>query len=234
VPPGDPKRFRPRLLIVVAVVVLVMLAGLWFAPPASLDSEQWANVLQALCVLALASTAVAASGQRLALYARDLAVWLGVGLVLIVGYSYRIELTALRDRVVGELLPGHVRSIGAGAFSVARAADGQFHLDATVNGQPVHFVVDTGASGIALSRADAVRLGFDPARLDYSERFRTANGDSRGAPVRLDSLTLGEIRFSDVPASVAGGDLDESLLGMALLERFARIEISGDTLTIAP
>ncbi|WP_282601733.1 TIGR02281 family clan AA aspartic protease [Paracoccus sp. PARArs4] len=115
----------------------------------------------------------------------------------------------------------------------ARAGpNGHFHLTADVNGQPVRFIVDTGATGIALTREDAARLGLDPDSLRFDGQAMTANGDVPTARVRLDRFTLGGIEDRAVPATVVGGDLGASLLGMSYLRRFARVSFEGERLIL--
>jgi aspartyl protease family protein len=100
-------------------------------------------------------------------------------------------------------------------------ADGR-HL----NGVPVRFVVDTGATDMVLSAADATRIGLDPARLIYSGRAMTANGMVETAPVRIATVAIGPILDQGLRAVVNRGDLSESLLGMSYLRRFSRLEIT--------
>src|SRR5258706_14014106 len=100
------------------------------------------------------------------------------------------------------------------------------------NGTAVLSLADPGPSGVCLTREDPPRLGFTPDRLSFTQSFDTANGRTRGAPVRLQQIRIGPIAFTDVPASVAEGDLRQSLLGMRLLERLSSIEIRTDTLVI--
>jgi aspartyl protease family protein len=101
-----------------------------------------------------------------------------------------------------------------------------------VNGTPVEFVVDTGATGVVLSQRDADRVGLDAANLVYLGRAMTANGEVRTAPVRLDSMALGGIVDRNIPAWVNEGALDTSLLGMTYLQRWTRIEIAQDELIL--
>ncbi|EAR49615.1 hypothetical protein OG2516_04833 [Oceanicola granulosus HTCC2516] len=115
---------------------------------------------------------------------------------------------------------------------VPRGIDGHYALTLQVNGVPVDFVVDTGATEIVLSREDARRVGIDPDGLDYIGSARTANGLVGTAVVYLDSVQLGPIRDSDVRAVVNEGALFGSLLGMGYLGRFERIEISGNRLVL--
>lgn len=118
------------------------------------------------------------------------------------------------------------------AVSVPRGSDGHFHLVLSVNDTPVSFIVDTGASDIVLSRRDAARVGLDPESLIYSGIAQTANGDVRTASVWLDRVELGTHVDTRFRAVVTEGDLDVSLLGMAYLGLFDRIEIAGDELLL--
>ena len=117
-------------------------------------------------------------------------------------------------------------------IELPRAPDGHYYLTAQVEGTPVRFVVDTGASQIVLSRNDAKRAGIDTGDLVYTGRARTANGTVRTAPVRLDRLAIGPIEDRDVRAVVNEGAMDGSLLGMEYLRRFSSVEIADDRLVL--
>ncbi|MFZ5709141.1 MAG: retropepsin-like aspartic protease family protein [Pseudomonadota bacterium] len=119
-----------------------------------------------------------------------------------------------------------------GSVEVPKAPDGHFYVSVLVNGKPIRFVIDTGATEVVLTRADAARLGFDPATLAYSDRAGTANGVVLTAPVTLGTVEFAGFRDEAVPAFVNSGALDTSLLGMGYLSRF-RITLAGDTLTLA-
>ncbi|WP_338065773.1 retropepsin-like aspartic protease family protein [Oceaniglobus ichthyenteri] len=117
-------------------------------------------------------------------------------------------------------------------IEVPRGIDGHYHLSLAINGAPIRFVVDTGASDIVLSQQDAKAAGIDPTRLAYLGRAQTANGTVPIAQVTLDSVTLGGFVDRNVGASVNGGEMFGSLLGMRYLERYGRIEISGGRLIL--
>ncbi|SHJ21463.1 retropepsin-like aspartic protease family protein [Wenxinia saemankumensis] len=119
-----------------------------------------------------------------------------------------------------------------GRIEVPLGPDGHYHLTAEVNGTPVKFIVDTGASDIVLSAADAERAGVDLAGLTYWGQAQTANGVVRTAPVQLDSVRLGPVSDTGVRAVVNEGAFDYSLLGMSYLARFARIEIADNRLVL--
>lgn len=121
---------------------------------------------------------------------------------------------------------------GGGPITVTRAADGHYHLTLGVNGTPVDFLIDTGATDLVLSVQDADRVGFDHTQLAFDGRARTANGVVQTASVTLDRVQLGDQVDRSVPAQVSGGAMPGSLLGMRYLSRFATIEIAGDTMTL--
>ncbi|MDF0600048.1 TIGR02281 family clan AA aspartic protease [Psychromarinibacter sp. C21-152] len=119
-----------------------------------------------------------------------------------------------------------------GRIEVPQAHDGHFYMTAQVNGKPVMFVVDTGATDIVLTRQDARMVGIDPERLVYSGRAGTANGVVDTARTTVDEFAVGPLVDRDVAVWVNRGEMNTSLLGMAYLRRFERIEISDGTLVL--
>lgn len=121
-----------------------------------------------------------------------------------------------------------------GAASIAKSADGHFWAEADVNGRRVRFLVDTGASAVALTLEDARRLGLDPTTLNYEYSVQTASGQARAARVKLDSIAIAGARVDDVEAFVIEDGLESSLLGMTYLGRLSRFEASRTALILRP
>ncbi|SNT74374.1 retropepsin-like aspartic protease family protein [Paracoccus seriniphilus] len=119
-----------------------------------------------------------------------------------------------------------------GRIEIPASRDGHFHLTAQLNGVPVRFIVDTGASSIALGPEDARRIGIDTGDLAYIGTAMTANGQVKTAPVTIDELAIGDILDRNVRAWVIDGDLDGSLLGMSYLRTFARVSFESDLLIL--
>ncbi|WP_114953534.1 retropepsin-like aspartic protease family protein [Sphingosinicella terrae] len=115
------------------------------------------------------------------------------------------------------------------AHSLERDGDGHFYVQARVNGAPVRFIVDTGASLVALTPEDAQRAGIVAgiARL----RARGAGGAIEVSPITIDRLELGPLAGTSVDAVVAE-DLPVSLLGQSFLSRLERLEIEDDRMTL--
>jgi aspartyl protease family protein len=119
-----------------------------------------------------------------------------------------------------------------GEVILPRAPDGHYHLTLNIGGQPVDFLVDTGATNVVLSQADARRLGIDLEALAYVGEAQTANGVVRTARVTLNDVRLGPIIDPTLRAYVTDGQMDGSLLGMDYLGRF-RIEIDGNRMVLS-
>ena len=158
--------------------------------------------------------------------------WVVLALVLVVGYSYRFELRDIADRVMAELVPGHVITRGH-TVEVARAASGDFAVTAQINGARVPMVLDTGASSVVLTREDAKAAGLPLEVLSYTVSIDTANGGTQAAPVTLDRVGIGGLVEHSIPALVAQpGQLKTSLLGMSFLNRLQSWEVRGDRLLL--
>lgn len=119
----------------------------------------------------------------------------------------------------------------AGTVEVPRAQDGHYYLTLMINGTPIRFMVDTGATGMVLGDDDAARLGIDPASLMFLGEARTANGVVRTARVTLPVVELGPFQNRDFRAFVTEGDMPGSLLGMDYLGQF-RMEFAGGRLIL--
>lgn len=154
------------------------------------------------------------------------AVWglIFVGAVAAAGLWGDIRQDALRTPQV---------NAQTGEITVPAAPDGHFYLTLDINGAPVRFVVDTGATDMVLTKADAARAGLDLGQVQFWGQAMTANGAVRVAPVTLDQVTLAGVTDRNVPASVNEGEMGGSLLGMSYLRRFARIEIAAGQMFLA-
>jgi aspartyl protease family protein len=122
----------------------------------------------------------------------------------------------------------------SGPASIAKSADGHYWANGQVNGAAVRFLVDTGATAVALTPDDARRLGFTTANLNYGYRVVTAAGQARAAAVRLASVTVAGARLENVDALVIEKGLDTSLLGMTYLGRLASFQATRQALILQP
>jgi len=111
--------------------------------------------------------------------------------------------------------------------------DGHYWARTLVNNKAsVEFMVDTGASVVALTFEDARRMGLNPSNLDYKWKISTAGGETMGASVTIDSIRINQVHIRDVQAMVLRADLEQSLLGMSYLNKLYSYEFRGERLII--
>lgn len=118
------------------------------------------------------------------------------------------------------------------ALQIPVSRDGHYYADILINNVSVEFIVDTGASDIVLSNSDAERIGLNLDNLIFLGRAETANGIVKTASVRLNTIEFGTFVDHDIRAHVTDGETGSSLLGMAYLSRFSRIEIADGMLIL--
>lgn len=120
-----------------------------------------------------------------------------------------------------------------GSNRIARSSDGLFYVRATVNGQPVRFLVDTGASVVVLSAADARAVGALPGSGSFNARMATAGGNRPMAWTKLGLVRVAGRDVRGVTAAVVSGGPGVSLLGQNLLSKLGGIHIEGDRMEFA-
>jgi aspartyl protease family protein len=127
--------------------------------------------------------------------------------------------------------PQTVAMLQDGGVQLQRNPNGHFYADVQINAQPIHMLIDTGASGIALSRDDARAAGIATSIGMNDVVGEGADGDVHGEWVMVDRIALGPKTAEHVPAMVLSGG-EQSLLGQSFLKQFAAVEIHGDTMTL--
>lgn len=124
-------------------------------------------------------------------------------------------------------------SYGPRSIAIPRDSRGHFQTEARVDGRYIDFMVDTGASMIALTEKSAKKLGIFPSRSDFTAGVRTANGVVKAAPVTLNYVDVGGITLRDVKALVMPDEaLGENLLGLSFLTRLKRFEYANNKLVL--
>jgi aspartyl protease family protein len=117
--------------------------------------------------------------------------------------------------------------------TVLRDARGHFVVDARVDGRRMGFMLDTGASLIALRARDAANLGIRPVARDFTVVVKTANGTARAAPVELGMVEISGLTVRNVAALVSPDEaLSENLLGLSFLSRLRRFEYSNGKMVL--
>lgn len=121
--------------------------------------------------------------------------------------------------------------LSSDAIELQREYNGHFYADVQINGSPIRVLVDTGATGIALSREDAQRAGLAVSAGMFNVVGKGANGDVHGEYVTLDRVSLGNATAESVSAVVLDSG-EQSLLGQSFLSKFETVEIKGNTMVL--
>jgi aspartyl protease family protein len=122
---------------------------------------------------------------------------------------------------------------GGRSLSIPRDARGHFQTEGRIDGQRIGFMVDTGASVIALNEKSAARFGLRPSRSDYNATVATANGTIKAARTRLAMVDIGGLIVRDVDAMVLPDEaLSENLLGLSFLSKLKRFEYANGKLVL--
>jgi aspartyl protease family protein len=128
--------------------------------------------------------------------------------------------------------PARQNSFGSSVV-IPPDARGHFVVDARVNGRHMKFILDTGASVVALRASDAAGLGMHPVARDFTVEVRTANGSTRAAPVQLNMVEISGLNLHNVAAIVSPDEqLGENLLGLSFLSRLRRYEFSNGKMVL--
>lgn len=157
----------------------------------------------------------------------------GVKLVGVDSAGATVEVEAKRYRIpMGQ----GISSGGAGdsqASAATLTADGRGHFmtSGSINGAPVRFLVDTGATVVSMGAADAIRAGIDFRNKGEPAMTMTANGPAQVWRVKLRDVRVGDVVLSDVDGAVHSGDLPVVLLGMSFLNRM-EMKRDGSTMTL--
>ena len=119
------------------------------------------------------------------------------------------------------------------SLTIDSGRDGHFNVEARIDGRPIDFLIDTGASLVILRESDAARVGIRPYPSDYTATVSTANGQVKAARATLSRVEVGGILIRDVPALVLPDKLlGKNLLGMAFMSKLKRYEVAGGRLVL--
>ncbi|MBW3097990.1 TIGR02281 family clan AA aspartic protease [Pseudohoeflea coraliihabitans] len=195
----------------------------------SLPNDEFARLAYLATLGAVLAAGIVGSHRHIGELIRNLFLWAVIILTLVAGWTWRDQVQDFAGDMIASLDPARPVVLTAGEspeIALRKSLNGHFVTDAQVNGTPVQFLVDTGATTIALSWHDALAIGIDPASLSFSVPITTANGSAMAASVRLERLEIGPIVRTDLRATVAQeGLLEQSLLGMNFISSLSSFEL---------
>ena len=192
--------------------------------------EDSGQIVYEILIILIVSFSLASGKIRQNL--KYLAIWFGIFMLLITGYSYRHELSGIKEKILVEIIPAKGIQKTPDSISFPVSSDGHFYIRAEVNGTPIIFLADTGASHIVLSPADAEKLGYKTDELRFDRFYETANGTVRGSSILIDDLRIDKFHIKAIGASINEAKMRDSLLGMTFFKRLKSYEVKNDVLTL--
>lgn len=213
------------ILFLVGIGLLV--GGLSLAVPSHTLADPY--LVRALLILVIfGSVALFWSRQNLMKIAKMAGLWI----LIIAGVSgFYLFQSEFGSRFRAALDPSAAMVTNEGII-IHRSADGHFWVKALINGEPIRMMVDTGASNIVLSPADARLVGINSDNLKYSNRAETANGPVALAKTKVQSIRIGDALLLDVSVTVNSADMRGSLFGLSALDQFSSFEFRGEKLIL--
>jgi aspartyl protease family protein len=222
------------VLIGIALTLGVLIAGHDQDTIAGLKPTDFGSLIYHVALVVLVGGAVLVMFRERLSQAFEAALfWAVIGFILAFGYTYRVELRGIADRVMAELMPGRAAQRSENTVEIVRGRGGDFQVAAQINGTRIAMALDTGASAVVLTQEAAKAAGLPLELLSYTVQMETANGRTRAASVTIDRIAVGGIIERSVPALIAQpGQLRVSLLGMTFLNRLQSWQVQGDRLTM--
>jgi len=226
---GGDGSFSLRFFVIAALLSSLMLYLNRTFGAISFKNDSGQIIYEFLILLIVSSSLASGKVRQNFSY---LAIWAGIFLIALAGYSYRHELSQVKEKVMAQVVPSNGIQNTPHSMSFPVSSDGHFYIRAQIDGIPILFLADTGASHIVLSPADAEKLGFERDKLSFDRFYETANGTVRGSSIRLNDFKTGSINIKEIGASVNEADMRHSLLGMTFFNRLKSYEVKDDVLTL--
>ena len=157
--------------------------------------------------------------------------WVGIFAALFVGFLHKDDVLNVWDRARADLTGSAVASSG-NAMRLRKEADGHFWVTASANGQPVRFMIDSGATTTTVSKETARRVGIAFPNQSQAVEVDTANGVIEVLPSIAARFRVGEIERDGLGVDILPADDDVNLLGMNFLSSLSRWRVEGDQMIL--
>ncbi len=219
---------------------VVILALLWAFPQTLANEGSSARIMFAAIVLA-AILAGSSLGFKSAVRVstRQVFIWMGVMSVVFLSLTFQDDLTEIASAYSADLVKSDKllpstdkRKKEPGKVQLRAGRNGHFEVRALVNRAHINFLVDTGATHVALSPKDAQRIGIKLKDLKYNRPVSTANGVIHVAPIMIKQIKIGDIVVRNVSGAVIKEGLGDPLLGMSFLGKLSTFSMSREVLVM--
>jgi aspartyl protease family protein len=186
-----------------------------------------------VCVILLIAS-LAARRMSFGEAAKMALAWVAIFAALFAVFSFRFEFLAIWDRVKSDFSGTASQSVSGEAIEIQRRDDGHYWLQLEVNGTPVQFLIDSGATTTAINESTAVEASIDVDRTGYPVIISTANGRVTAKRGSIQTLVIGPHRIQEHPVVVSESFGDTNVLGMNFLDTMKSWKVEGNVMTLQP
>ncbi|HEX9932607.1 MAG TPA: TIGR02281 family clan AA aspartic protease [Allosphingosinicella sp.] len=197
------------------------------------DGDQAVHVIYLIGVLVLVASSLLVRRIPIAQGLKMLAAWVMIFAAAFIIFTMKDDFAALWDRIVLETRGGVVQEQRGAELRVRRSPDGHFWVNAELNGQPVRFLIDSGATTTSISKDIADRAGIRPSG-GFPAMVRTANGIVAVHRGRAETIRVGTIERRDLAVHISEAFGDMNVIGMNFLSSLSSWSVEGRTLILRP
>lgn len=199
-----------------------------------MNVEDGPRLIWGIIMIIMVASSLAARRLPLKDTMKMLLAWIAIFAALFAVFSFRFELLTIWDRVKADFGGTANQSAVGEAMHIRRGDNGHFNVRVEVNGNPVDFMIDSGATTTALSNDAAKAAKVDVDTNGFSVAIDTANGTVMAKRGVIGSFQLGTIKLQDLNVTVSDNLGDTNLLGMNFLDRLRSWKVEGDVMTLDP
>ena len=198
-----------------------------------MSDGQVASLVFSILVLVLVGSSLISRRLPIGQTLKYAGIWVAIFAVGVVLFSFRDQAGDAMQQVRRQLNPSDPVESGS-SVHILRGDDGHYSITAKVNGSPVRFLVDTGATTSTMSRSSALAAGVDIPENGFSVLVETASGTAMMRRARIRELAIGSIRREDVAILVSDDIENLNLLGMNYLSSLSGWRVEGRELILTP
>lgn len=197
-----------------------------------MSGDTAANVVWGVLALMLVGSSLAARRLPVGQSVRMILAWVAIFSVGFVLFLFRGEAGVVWDRATAEFRGDSGKTVGR-TLEVPQADDGHYWVNASINGTPERFLIDSGATVTTISSdvANAARIEPDSS---FPVIVETANGRVEAQTARIERLNVGPITQKDAPVQISASLGETNLLGMSFLSKLKSWRVEGKTLVLTP
>lgn len=199
-----------------------------------MTEDQNINLVFAIGALVLVASALFSRRIGLGEIVRSVLSWIAIFAIFIVMFSYQHEIVGVWNKVTGELTGANEQQIVGDTLKIRQSPDGHYWADAEVNGMPVRFLIDSGATTTAMTLKTAQAANIEINEGGFPTYLNTANGTVEAQRGMIQSLRVGPMTALDLPVVVAEAFGDSNVLGMNFLSEMKSWRVEGREMVLEP